>query len=57
LAYIHHNIAQVLDNLHRTQEAIEHAVQALNIGQHALGFDHPQVKEYQQYHDKLREEW
>ena len=55
LANTHHNIAHVLLDLDRTEEAIEHIAQAVDIDRHTLGSDHHRVKQYQQYLDELRQ--
>jgi hypothetical protein len=41
----HYNIAEAFENLHRYEEAIQHAQLALDIARQAFGSDHHEVIE------------
>ncbi|CAF3313634.1 unnamed protein product, partial [Rotaria sp. Silwood2] len=56
LVVTHGKLAIAFEDLHRHEEAIEHAQKAVNIAVVAFGPSHPEVEKRQQYLDKLQQE-
>lgn len=55
LIMTYHNMATVLEGLHQYKEAIVNAEHALNIARQVFEPDHAEIKDNQEYLDKLRQ--
>ncbi|CAF1500336.1 unnamed protein product [Rotaria sp. Silwood1] len=56
LVVTHGKLAIALEDLHRYEEAIQHAEKAVSIAVDAYGSSHPEVEKRQQYLNKLKKE-